>query len=187
MAGRPWRRALATAGDRQAAAGELRGGAQQRADAAGAAAHPKRGRGGRPSRSGIELPPRAEPESAGAAGPDVLPVGERLVTSLFADVRGYSELTARAAPADLADRMSALYRFAKVAVNRHEGVVDKFAGDAVMATFNVTGTRVDHCVDAVEAAMALRDRAALMGLPMGSASPPGRRCWGADRHARTSR
>jgi class 3 adenylate cyclase len=159
-------RALAAAGDRQAAAGELREVATA-ADAAGARLV-RREAEAVAEPLGIELPPRAEPESAGAARPDVLlPVGERLVTSLFADVRGYSELTARAAPADLADRMSALYRFAKVAVNRHQGVVDKFAGDAVMATFNVTGTRVDHCVDAVEAAMALRDRAALMGLPMG--------------------
>jgi class 3 adenylate cyclase len=45
--------------------------------------------------------------------------------------------------------------------------VDKFAGDAVMATFNVTGSRVDHAVLALEAALALRDKAALMDLPVG--------------------
>jgi class 3 adenylate cyclase len=45
--------------------------------------------------------------------------------------------------------------------------VDKFAGDAVMATFNVAGTRVDHAVLAVEAALAIRDKAALMDLPIG--------------------
>jgi class 3 adenylate cyclase len=34
--------------------------------------------------------------------------------------------------------------------------VDKFAGDAVMATFNVAGSRVVHAVLALEAALALR-------------------------------
>jgi len=94
-------------------------------------------------------------------------MGERLVTSLFADVRGYTELAASASPEELAGRMAALYRFAKAAVGRHRGIVDKFAGDAVMATFNVSGTRVDHCVDALEAALALRDKARLLDLELG--------------------
>jgi class 3 adenylate cyclase len=45
--------------------------------------------------------------------------------------------------------------------------VDKFAGDAVMATFNAVGARVDHAVLALEAALALRDKAALLDLPVG--------------------
>ena len=36
-----------------------------------------------------------------------------------------------------------------------------------MATFNVAGSRVDHAVLALEAALALRDKAALMDLPVG--------------------
>jgi class 3 adenylate cyclase len=36
-----------------------------------------------------------------------------------------------------------------------------------MATFNVSGARVDHCVSALEAAMTLRDRAAAMDLGVG--------------------
>jgi adenylate cyclase len=63
--------------------------------------------------------------------------------------------------------MGALYRFARLAVERQDGIVDKFAGDAVMATFNVAGARVDHCVQALNAAFTLRDRAALMDLPLG--------------------
>ena len=99
--------------------------------------------------------------------PAVMPLGERLVTSMFADVRGSTELTASTAPDELAERMAALYRFAKTEVTRHHGIVDKFAGDAVMATFNVSGARVDHCVDAVRAAFTLRDKAALTDLELG--------------------
>ena len=36
-----------------------------------------------------------------------------------------------------------------------------------MATFNVTGARVDHAALALDAALALRDKAALMDLPVG--------------------
>jgi adenylate cyclase len=46
-------------------------------------------------------------------------------------------------------------------------VVDKFAGDAVMATFNVSGARLDHTVQAVQAALAIRDKAKAAGLPVG--------------------
>jgi adenylate cyclase len=46
-------------------------------------------------------------------------------------------------------------------------VVDKFAGDALMATFNVTGATVDHCLHALQATIALRDKAALLDLPLG--------------------
>jgi adenylate cyclase len=63
--------------------------------------------------------------------------------------------------------MLTLHRWAATEVGRRSGIVDKFAGDAVMATFNVAGSRVDHAVLALEAALALRDKAALMDLPVG--------------------
>jgi class 3 adenylate cyclase len=116
---------------------------------------------------GIELPAPAEQPLPAGDGVDPLLQGERLVTSVFADVRGYSELAARLEPKLLSERMAALYRLAKVAVERRQGIVDKFAGDAVMATFNATGARIDHCVDALEAALTLRDKAALVELPVG--------------------
>jgi class 3 adenylate cyclase len=63
--------------------------------------------------------------------------------------------------------MQMLYRLARVAVERGHGIIDKFAGDAVMATFNASGSRVNHTFDALEAALALRDRAASIDLPLG--------------------
>jgi adenylate cyclase len=56
---------------------------------------------------------------------------------------------------------------ALVEVDRHHGVVDKFAGDALMATFNVSGASVDHCLHALQTAFAIRDKAAMLGLPVG--------------------
>jgi class 3 adenylate cyclase len=116
---------------------------------------------------GIELPEVAEAPADRRAEPEVLPAGERLVTSLFADIRGYTDLTAADAPAEIAERLAAIYRFARTTVERHGGIVDKFAGDAVMATFNVSGTSVDHAAEALESALTLRDKAELMDLPVG--------------------
>jgi class 3 adenylate cyclase/tetratricopeptide (TPR) repeat protein len=119
-------------------------------------------------RLGVPLPPDdlksvadEEPEYA------QVPMGERLVTSLFADVRGYTQLAGSVPPEELTDRMTALYRFARAAVARNHGIIDKFAGDAVMATFNATGTRVQHATDALEAALSLRDKAQLIDLDLG--------------------
>ena len=121
----------------------------------------------RASQVGIDVPPYDEEPAARTAAPDALPAGERLVTSLFADVRGYTPLATATAPQELADRLTTLHRWAATEVGRRYGIVDKFAGDAVMATFNASGARVDHAVLALEAALALRDKAALMDLPVG--------------------
>jgi class 3 adenylate cyclase len=121
----------------------------------------------RAARLGLDLPTFSEEAVDTADAPEVLPGGERLVTSLFADLRGYTPLVAASAPQELADRITTLHRLATAEVGRRYGIVDKFAGDAVMATFNAAGARVDHAVLALEAALALRDKAALMDLPIG--------------------
>ncbi len=117
-------------------------------------------------RLGLDLPPPEEPE-ADTVEPAAISAGERMVTSMFADVRGYTPLASTSSPEELADGITTLHRWAAAEVGRRSGIVDKFAGDAVMATFNVARSRVDHAVLALEAALALRDKAALMDLPVG--------------------
>ena len=119
------------------------------------------------ARLGIDVPRPVDEPAADTAAPRVLAAGERLVTSMFADVRGYTPMARASAPSELADRMTTLHRWAAAEVGKRQGIVDKFAGDAVMATFNATGARVDHAMLALDAALALRDKAALMDLPVG--------------------
>jgi class 3 adenylate cyclase len=113
------------------------------------------------------------PEPAGslplpdAVESEVVDAGERLVTSMFADIRGYTAMASAITPADLADRIAAFRRWAAAEVSRHRGIVDKFAGDAVMATFNASGARLDHATQALEAALALSGKAALLDLGVG--------------------
>jgi class 3 adenylate cyclase len=94
--------------------------------------------------------------------------GERMVSVLFADVRGFTEMAGQSEPAGLADRIATLQRWAAQEVGRRHGIVDKFAGDAIMATFNVSGQSVDHAMQALRAAIAIIDKAALAGLPVGA-------------------
>ena len=94
-------------------------------------------------------------------------LGERLVTVMFADVRGYTAIVGERPPVEVVDLVGTYQRWAAQEVERHLGVVDKFAGDAVMATFNISGDQVDHAAHALKAAMALRDKAAMLGLPVG--------------------
>jgi class 3 adenylate cyclase len=92
---------------------------------------------------------------------------ERMVTVMFADIRDYTAMAAANAPAELTDRVATFHRWAAREVDRHRGIVDKFAGDAVMATFNVSEPKLDHCTEALGAAIALQDRSALVGLQIG--------------------
>jgi adenylate cyclase len=92
---------------------------------------------------------------------------ERLVTVVFADVRGFTTLASTSVPADVATRVADFQRWAHAEITRRGGLVDKFAGDAVMATFNVSSTHLDHAIRAFDAATAIRDKASLAGLEVG--------------------
>jgi len=119
------------------------------------------------SRLGVQIPSAvtqrelAIPQTVGATG-------ERMVSVMFADVRGYTEMSDASTPAQMVDRIASLQRWASQEVGRQHGIVDKFAGDAVMATFNASGQSVDHTLHALLAAIAIIDKAALVGLPVGA-------------------
>ena len=120
------------------------------------------------ARLGLDVGAAPSTDGARPAAPRVA-TGERLVSVLFADVRGYTQLSSESAPADMATRIASMQRWATQEVERRHGIVDKFAGDAVMATFNVAGQSVDHTLHALRAAIAIIDKAALAELPVGAA------------------
>jgi predicted ATPase/class 3 adenylate cyclase len=122
------------------------------------------------ARLDLDVAAESEPIPSGFARtdePELVETGERLVSILFADVRGYTAMTNERAPADMVDRIGSFHRWAQQEIDKRGGLVDKFAGDAVMATFNVSGRALDHAERALDAGMALQDKAAMMGLPVG--------------------
>jgi adenylate cyclase len=80
--------------------------------------------------------------------------GERQqITTLFADIRGFSTYSERSDPERVVEVINQYFAFASAAVDWHEGIIDKYLGDAVMAHFNTPLRPVkDHAWRAVLAA-----------------------------------
>src|SRR5471030_1392486 len=86
----------------------------------------------------------------------------KVVTVLFCDVTGSTELGEKLDPEALRVLLARYFERMQVIVERHGGTVEKFIGDAVMAVFGVPVLHEDDALRAVRAAWALRD--ALTGL-----------------------
>jgi adenylate cyclase len=83
--------------------------------------------------------------------------GERkLVTVLFADCAGFTELSTRLDPEDLHGVMDGCFQQLIEAVHRYEGTVNQFTGDGVMALFGAPIAHEDHAVRAVAAALTIQ-------------------------------
>jgi adenylate cyclase len=80
--------------------------------------------------------------------------GERQqITILFADIRGFSSYSERSDPEKVVGVINRYFAFALSAIDRREGIIDKYMGDAVMAHFNTPLRPVaDHAWNAVLAA-----------------------------------
>lgn len=91
--------------------------------------------------------------------PEALRLGgdRRIVTCLFADIRGFTNFSEYLDPVQLLDVLNRYLGAAADAVLLHEGTLDKFLGDAVMAIFNAPEQQEDHTLHAVRAALQMRN------------------------------
>lgn len=78
-------------------------------------------------------------------------------TVLFSDVRGFTALSARTNPDDVMQLLNDMfYEFVPI-IRRHDGTVDKYAGDAVLAIFGSPEPDDNQWEKAVRAAVAMQE------------------------------
>jgi adenylate cyclase len=83
------------------------------------------------------------------------------ITTLFADVRGFTSLSEMLPPEELFALLNDHLTLAAQAVLVQEGTIDKFLGDAIMALFNTPDPQPDHTLRAVRAALDMQARLAV--------------------------
>ena len=86
----------------------------------------------------------------------VLTGERREVTVLFCDVRGFTSISERLAPEEVVALLNAFYTLMIDATFKHDGTLDKFLGDGVMAVFGAPMYHRDHTRRALRAAMAMQ-------------------------------
>ncbi len=103
-----------------------------------------------------------------ALPPDERPGGARkVVTALFCDMAGSTELGERLDPELLRNVINRYFESMTDTIERHGGTVQKFAGDAVMAVFGIPRVHEDDALRAVRAAAEMHGNLAALAEEVG--------------------
>ncbi len=89
------------------------------------------------------------------------------VTVLFSDITGFTALSSRLAPREVVSMLNSYFPPMAEVVFRHEGTLEKYIGDALMAIWGVPVSHDDDADRAVLAALEMRDALALMNRQLG--------------------
>lgn len=76
---------------------------------------------------------------------------------LFVDLVGFTARSHRTDPEDVRDALGLYHSVAKQRIEQHGGIIEKFAGDAVMAVFGAPIAHGDDAERAVRAGLAILD------------------------------
>jgi len=83
---------------------------------------------------------------------------KQVVTTLFADVSGFTSFSERFTPEVVFKVLNTYLSLATQAILEEEGTLDKFMGDAVLAIWNSPDQQDDHALRAVRAAVSIMKR-----------------------------
>jgi adenylate cyclase len=94
------------------------------------------------------------------ADPDKLTLGgeERLVTVMFTDVAGFTSISEKLTPTQLVHLLNEYLTEMTDTVLEHEGIIDKYEGDAIMAEFGVPVFHDKHAFMACKAALDMQEK-----------------------------
>jgi adenylate cyclase len=92
---------------------------------------------------------RQEPDAARLGG------AERDVSVVFADLAGFTTFSESRSPTGVITMLNAYWAVVVPAIERGGGVVEHFAGDGVLVSFNTGGDQPDHPIRASSTALAI--------------------------------
>ena len=84
---------------------------------------------------------------------------KQIVTTMFADVNGFTSFSEQNPPETVFKVLNAYLALAAQAILEEEGTLDKFMGDAVLAIWNSPDRQEDHALRAVRASLNIMRRA----------------------------
>jgi class 3 adenylate cyclase len=105
------------------------------------------------------------------ADPDQAALGGSLVevTTLFADLRGFTTFSEKVAPGEIVEMLNRYHTAAVPCILRHGGTIVQFVGDALLALFNAPTRQPDHAARAVRAALEMQEAAARVSAEVAGA------------------
>lgn len=117
---------------------------------------------------GRYVDPKVMRELVALQSADRLPMGgeRREITVLFADVRGFTTASEKLPAEEVVALLNEFTERCTRIVFEHEGTVDKYIGDCVMAFWNAPAPVRNHCDQAVDAALHLLEEPSVSG-PLG--------------------
>jgi adenylate cyclase len=81
---------------------------------------------------------------------------ERQISVLFADIVGFTTMSEQMTPPEVAQLLNQFFEAMIDVIFAHEGTLDKFIGDAILATFGAALPQQDHAARCVRAALDMR-------------------------------
>lgn len=83
---------------------------------------------------------------------------QRDITAFFSDVQGFTAISERMSPTELVELLNEFLTEMTDIILMHEGTVDKFEGDAIIAFFGAPNTMPDHARKACLASIAMQQK-----------------------------
>ena len=96
----------------------------------------------------------------GQHGEARIPPSLREATVFFCDVRGFTSMSERLAPEEVVAVLNTWFERVVAEVDRHQGYLNKFIGDAVVVVFNGPIDQPDHAARATRCAISLQEACA---------------------------
>ncbi|MFW6102300.1 MAG: CHASE2 domain-containing protein [Chloroflexota bacterium] len=85
---------------------------------------------------------------------------QRVVSVLFADIRGFTRISEELSPEATVEMLNTYLSAVADAIVQHDGIVNKFGGDNIMAVWNAPQSQTEHALLAVKAAWEAQQKVA---------------------------